>query len=56
MPGQLNHVLSVIAHGILTELPAQLATAGVMAASAALCRRLRRRRAKADASRDAGDA
>ncbi|GHI05769.1 hypothetical protein [Streptomyces cellostaticus] len=56
MPDQLNHVLTVVAHGMLTELPAQLATAAVMAGSAALCRHLRRRRAKAQEVQEAEEA
>ncbi|CAL9673502.1 hypothetical protein SUDANB176_07828 (plasmid) [Streptomyces sp. enrichment culture] len=53
MSDQLNHVLTVVAHGMLTELPAQLATAVVVAISAALYKRLRRRRAKTHEPRDA---
>ncbi|GGS04499.1 hypothetical protein GCM10010236_68870 [Streptomyces eurythermus] len=55
MPDQLKHVLAVIAHGLLAELPAQLVTATVMAASATLCRRVRRRRAKAQATQNPED-
>jgi hypothetical protein len=56
MPDQLKHLLTVIAHGMLTELPAQLGTAAVMAASAALCRHVKRRRTKARVTQDSEDA
>lgn len=42
MTHQLNHVLSQLAHGLLTELPAQLATAAIVAATAGACRYMRR--------------
>ncbi|GHH88463.1 hypothetical protein [Streptomyces capitiformicae] len=43
MKDQLNHVLSVLAHGLLTELPAQLAAAGIVAGAAGIWRRVKRR-------------
>ncbi|MEU6913039.1 hypothetical protein [Streptomyces olindensis] len=46
MPDQLNHVLSLLAHGLLTELPAQLATAAIVAATAGAHRYARRRRTR----------
>ncbi|MFF8998730.1 hypothetical protein [Streptomyces achromogenes] len=55
MPDQLKHVLAVIAHGMLTELPAQLVTAAVVAASAALFRRVGRRRARTHAEQNPED-
>ncbi|MBL1105472.1 hypothetical protein JK361_12880 [Streptomyces sp. 5-8] len=45
MTDQLNHVLSLVAHGLLTELPAQLTTAALMAAAAAAWRYAKRRSA-----------
>lgn len=48
MSRQLNHLLSELAHGLLTQLPAQLVAAAVAAGlGAALRSRRRRRRARA---------
>ncbi|SDN10333.1 hypothetical protein SAMN04487981_103576 [Streptomyces sp. cf386] len=54
--GQLNHVLSLLAHGLLTELPAQLATAAVMAAATAAWRYTKRRGAAEERDRPDADA
>lgn len=51
MTDQLNHVQSLLAHGLLTELPAQLATAAVMAAATAAWRYTKRRRAAKERDR-----
>jgi hypothetical protein len=55
MPDQLNHVLSLLAHGLLTELPAQLTTAAVVAATAGAYRYAKRHYAKDRDRPDAGD-
>lgn len=47
MPGQLNHLLSQLAHDLVTELPAQLVSAAVAAAIGTALRFWRRRRANA---------
>lgn len=48
MEEQLNHVLSLLAHGLLTELPAQLTAAAIVAGAASVWRYLKRRRAAKD--------
>ncbi|MFI1620713.1 hypothetical protein ACH4VT_27655 [Streptomyces lydicus] len=47
MSRQLNHLLSELAHGLLTQLPAQLVAAAAAGLGAALRSRRRRRRARA---------
>ncbi len=47
MSRQLNHLLSELAHGLLTQLPAQLVAAAVAAGLGAALRSRRRRRARA---------
>ncbi|MEU2834967.1 hypothetical protein ABZ667_41135 [Streptomyces lavendulae] len=44
MLDSINHSIALMAHGLLTELPAQLVTAAVMAAGATALRAFRRRR------------
>ncbi|MCX5130013.1 hypothetical protein [Streptomyces sp. NBC_00347] len=41
---RLNYFIDLVAHGLLTELPAQLVTAAAVAVGAAALRALRRRR------------
>ncbi|MFE1876408.1 hypothetical protein ACFW9N_37040 [Streptomyces sp. NPDC059496] len=43
MIDRLNYSIDLIAHGLLTELPAQLVTAAVVAAGTAAVRAWRRR-------------
>ncbi|MFD8889889.1 hypothetical protein ACFVZ8_33955 [Streptomyces sp. NPDC059558] len=53
MSTSLQHSIDLLAHGLLTELPAQLATAALVAAAAAAFRaRQRRRGARGSDERD----
>ncbi|WP_200303970.1 hypothetical protein [Streptomyces adelaidensis] len=45
MKDQLNHVLSHLAHGLLTELPAEIAAAAIVAGAVGVWRYVKRRRA-----------
>ncbi|UFR06656.1 hypothetical protein KBP30_38215 [Streptomyces sp. Go40/10] len=58
MPDLLRHAAELLAHGLLTELPAQLVTAAVVTGTAGAVRAWRKRRAgrpEQPAVRDDGD-
>ncbi|MGW6704512.1 hypothetical protein ACWGDE_06435 [Streptomyces sp. NPDC054956] len=55
MPTSLQHSIDLLAQGLLTEVPSQLVTAAVLAASAAALRAWRRRRPASRPEEEGGD-